>query len=120
MSEDLTDLINNVKNMVDSGNIPDDIKNILNSLSNSDESSGKRQSNNSNNLNIDIDTVLKMKSIIDNINQKDDPRANLLYSLKPYLRESRKSKLEQYVNLLKMTKLIDLMNNEKKENDGNA
>ena len=61
-----------------------------------------------------------MKSIIEAINTKDDPRANLLYSLKPYLRESRKSKLDQYVNLLNMTKIAEIMKNEKKEDDKNA
>ena len=30
MSEDLSSLINNVKNMVDSGNVPDNIKELLN------------------------------------------------------------------------------------------
>ena len=32
---------------------------------------------------IDFETIMKMKSIIDNINIKDDPRSNLLQSLKP-------------------------------------
>lgn len=128
MSEDLSDLINNVKNIVDSGNIPDNMKEILNKLNSSEnntivgnsKSNSGNITNNSNNLNIDIDTVLKMKSIIDNINQNDDPRSNLLYSLKPYLRESRKSKLDQYVNLLNITKIVGLINNEKKENNGNV
>ena len=125
MSEDLSNLIKNVKNMVDSGNIPDDMKNILNNLNNTENnpknsSEASSDSNHANNnLNIDFDTILKMKNIIDTINSKDNPRANLLYSLKPYLRESRKSKLDQYVNLLNMTKIVGLMNNEKKENDGN-
>lgn len=128
MSEDLSDLIKNVKNIVDSGNIPDNMKEILNKLNSSEnntivgnsKSNSGNITNNSNNLNIDIDTVLKMKSIIDNINQNDDPRSNLLYSLKPYLRESRKSKLDQYVNLLNITKIVGLINNEKKENNGNV
>ena len=128
MSEDLSDLIKNVRNIVDSGNIPDNMKEILNKLNSSEnntivgnsKSNSGNTTNNSNNLNIDIDTVLKMKSIIDNINQNDDPRSNLLYSLKPYLRESRKSKLDQYVNLLNITKIVGLINNEKKENNGNV
>ena len=112
MSEDLSDLINNVKSMIDSGNIPDNMKEIFNSVS-----SG---SNSSSISDVDVETILKIKKVMDNINQKNDPRANLLYSLKPYLRESRKSKLDQYVNLLNMTKIVDLMNNEKKENNGNV
>ena len=33
---------------------------------------------------------MKMKTIIDKMNTKDDPRSNLLQSLKPYLKDSRK------------------------------
>ena len=141
MAEDLSSIFNNVKNMVDSGNIPEELKEMLNNfnkdksspapessslpdlsslLNSSNNKSNNTESENSNNFNIDINTILKMKSIIEAINTKDDPRANLLYSLKPYLRESRKSKLDQYVNLLNMTKIAEIMKNEKKEDDKNS
>ena len=64
-----------------------------------------------------MNTVLKMKSIMDNMNNKNDPRANLLYSLKPYLRDSKKNKLDQYVNMLNISKIADIMN--KKEDNKN-
>lgn len=148
MSEDLSDILNNVKKMVDNGDIPDNLKEMLNNINNSDSSekntssslsdllntvqnsnktntsstasSNEANNNSSTDLNIDIQTIFKMKNIIDAMNKKDDPRANLLYSLKPYLRDSRKSKLDQYVNLLNMTKIADIMKNEKKENNNNA
>jgi len=66
----------------------------------------------SNNFNIDIDTMIKMKNIIEKMNsKKDDPRSNLLLSLKPYLKESRKNKVEQYVKFLNMSSVIDLFGN---------
>ena len=128
MSEDLSDLIKNVKNMVNSGNIPDNVKEMLSNLDVSSLSADNinkfsqefSTKSSANSANLDMDTILKIKSIIDNINTKDDPRANLLYSLKPYLRDSKKNKLDQYVNLLNMTKFVDLMNNAKKENNGNV
>ena len=141
MSDKMDDLFNNVKKMVDSGNIPDDIKKVMNNLQNSSNSNNNdinnilnqvspdminnlnnmlnsntqsnQSFNNSNNMNIDMNTILKMKNIMDNMNQKDDPRANLLHSLKPYLRDSRKDKLDQYVNLLNISKIADIMNNNK-------
>ena len=61
-----------------------------------------------------MNTIMKMKSIMDNMNNKNDPRANLLYSLKPYLRDSKKNKLDQYVNLLNISKIAEVMN---KNND---
>lgn len=60
---------------------------------------------------IDIETILKIKSIIEKLNQKDDPRSNLLHSLKPYLRESRQKKLDEYSNLLKIVSLSDIFKN---------
>ena len=49
-----------------------------------------------------------MKTIIDKMNTKDDPRANLLQSLKPYLKDSRKSKVDQYIQLMNMSKVMDV------------
>ena len=63
------------------------------------------------NPNIDFDMLMKMKSIIEKMNDnKNDPRENLLLSLKPYLNESRQSKVEQYVKLFHMSKIIDVFN----------
>ena len=42
------------------------------------------------------------------MNSSEDPRANLLRSLKPYLKESRKSKVDQYIQLFNMTKVMDI------------
>ena len=36
--------------------------------------------------NIDINTIMKMKTIMDKMNNSSDSRSNLLQSLKPYLR----------------------------------
>lgn len=160
MSDNMQDLLNNVQKMVDNGDIPDDLKNMVNNISpemlnnfknafdsanssnntshgnnfsnsdfsnnyssnnNSSSNFSNNSSNSSNIPNIDMNTILKMKSVIDQMNQKDDPRANLLYSLKPYLRDSKKDKVDQYVNLLNMSKIADIMNSEnKKEKNDNA
>ncbi len=163
MADNMEDLMSNVKKMVDSGNIPPEIQQMMNSLQNSSNNSNSVSNNSDNNnnidlnkvlsqvspemlnsfssmlqssnisnnnsssnssnndntsgFNIDMNTMLKMKNIISSMNQKDDPRANLLYSLKPYLRDSKKGKLDQYVNLLNMTKIADFMKNDNKENN---
>jgi len=153
MSNNINDLFANVKKMVDSGNIPDDIKQMMGNLQNNSNTQNSATSNensspdlnnllsqvppeminnlgnmlNSNNqsnqnssqngnFNLDMNTIMKMKSIMENMNNKNDPRANLLYSLKPYLRDSKKDKLDQYVNLLNVSKIADLMNNNDKKN----
>ena len=70
--------------------------------------------------NLDMNTMMKITSALSQMNNKNDPRANLLYSLKPYLRDSKKSKLDQYAQLLNITKIADIMKNDKKENNSNA
>lgn len=80
------------------------IANMMNMLKNSN--STKEISSSSSN--IDMGTILKMKAIMDKINSKDDPRANLLLSLKPYLNENRKGKVEQYIQLFNMSKIMDI------------
>ena len=118
--------------MINSDNIPDNLKDMLNNIKDSKNtsdnssnniskesissivsmlSSSTSKNNSDSESNIDMDTILKMKTIIDAINSnKNDPRANLLYSLKPYLKESRQEKIDQYVKLFNMSKVIDVFN----------
>lgn len=86
------------------------MKMFMNSSGNKEGSQSDDSSRDSgqSNPSIDINTILKMKSIMEKMQtSKNDPRSNLLLSLKPYLKESRKSKVEQYVQLLNMTKIME-------------
>lgn len=140
--------INNIKNLVDNGDIssaisqisPEMLSNFSKLLSNSqaqpnneqsnqqsnENNSSQKTDNNSNTYsnfdfsNIDMNTILKMKSIMSKMNNSNDPRSNLLSSLKPYLRDGKKEKLDQYANLLKMANVAELMKTDKKENNNNA
>ena len=126
--------IQNLKNMMDKGELdglmsqisPDMIQNfsnMLNQNSNTNSNSTNPDNNGTNNgfdfSNIDINTMMKMKSILEKMNNSNDPRSNLLYSLKPYLREERKDKIDQYANLLNFANIADLLKNENKENKKN-
>lgn len=114
-SNDLNNLLSQV-----SPEMINNLSNILNSNAQTSSQNSSNQNinnstpNNNNNFNLDMNTIMKMKSIMENMNNKNDPRANLLYSLKPYLRDSKKDKLDQYVNLLNVSKIAELMN---KNND---
>lgn len=112
---EMSDMIKNISNMINNGNIPDDIKNIINNLKSNNESANNNSST-STNSNIDVETILKMKSIFEKMNSTDDPRANLLRSLKPYLKESRKSKIDQYIQLFNMSKVMDIFKTNGGEN----
>lgn len=111
---------NSNKNLNSSSNLNPNASSSSNS--NTNTSSNTNNSNNASNNNfdfnnIDMNTILKMKSVIEKMNSKNDPRSNLLYSLKPYLREERKEKLDQYANLLNVAKIADLLKNDNKENN---
>ena len=53
-----------------------------------------------------------MKQIFDKINNKNNPRNNLLLSLKPFLREEKQEKLEQYIKISNLLNVLEIMNNE--------
>lgn len=121
------EMINNLMDMIKNSNSnpnpnseedsntinPSDLLSSFISNSNSDSNSNSNTSDNASS--IDLETIMKIKSIIETLNTKNDPRSNLLYSLKPYLRKSKQSKLDQYANLLKITQMTDLFKNEKGE-----
>lgn len=140
--------MNNIKNLVDNGNISDAISQISpemiqqfssllqnsNNQNNTNNINNSTQNNTQNNIQsnnqstspntntsnenqnsqfggIDIGTIMKMSSAFGKMNNTNDPRANLLNSLKPYLRDTKKDKLDNYVNLLNMTKIADILKN---------
>lgn len=108
--DDMSELIKQFSSMIEKDGIPDNLKDIVGNL-NSSKNEQASESDSSPFGGIDMGTILKMKGLMDGVNSKDDPRANLLRSLKPYMKESRKSKVDQYVQLLSMSKIFDVMKN---------
>ena len=124
--------IKRLKTMMDNGELnnvlsqisPDMIQNFNSIINNNNNINSTNFSNNSDTLNtynnskqtnlnnFDMNTILKMKSVIDNLNNTNSPRSNLLNSLKPYLRDSRKEKIDQYANLLNFAQIAELLKND--------
>ena len=113
LSQVSPEMLNNLSSMLQQNSNNSNNSNFSNQNSN-------YQSSSNSSLNLDAETLMRMTSIINKMNQKDNPGNNLLHSLKPYLRDSRKSKLDQYANLLNITQIADIMKNDKKENNNNA
>ena len=114
-NEDMSELFNKFSNMVSEGRIPDEMKNILSSLSsNNSKNTSSGDKHNEGAPSIDMETLLKMKSIMEKMNNSNDPRSNLLNSLKPYLKESRKEKIDQYIKLFGMSKVLEMFNSTEK------
>ncbi len=115
------DAIKNFSNMMQSNTNSTDATNQTHndskSAEKSENSDGSANPNTFDFSNIDINTMMKIKSVMEKMNHSSDPRSNLLQSLKPYLRDEKKSKLDQYSKLLDMTTLMELFNqNNNKEN----
>src|SRR5574344_843130 len=112
MKDDMSELMNNLSDMLKNNEVPDEIKNFVNNFNSSSSDEDSSRGNSSESIpDIDINTILKFKKVMDSMkNTKDDPRANLLISLKPYLRENKKSKVDQYIKLFGMSKIIELIN----------
>lgn len=62
------------------------------------------------NFNIDLNTIMKFQKIFSATNQ-NDPRKNLLNSLKPFLRETRQKNIETYITLLGVINALDIFTN---------
>lgn len=85
------------------------------------QNTGSNSSNTFDFSNIDMDTIMKFSSVFGKMkNSKNDPRANLLNSLKPYLRDEKKGKIDQYMNLLNVSKIAEIMKDNNKENNNNV
>jgi len=107
-SEEMEGIFNKLNGVIDKDKISPDMVNNLLSMLESRSNTETPSDTASFGTNIDMETMLKMKSMIELMNQKkEDPRSNLLLSLKPYLKESRKEKLDQYVQLMNMSKFMN-------------
>lgn len=115
------EMFKNLSEMLGNSGVEDKFKNIFSNLSsNSSENTNNNNinsenSNNNNNFdfsNIDMATIMKIKNIMNKMNsQKDNPRSNLLMSLKPYLKPSRKAQLDKYMKFMDLTSVMEAFNN---------
>ena len=84
----------------------------FNSNNNDNSNNNFNGNDNNNNFNLDFETIIKMKRAMDIFNSsKNSPETNLLLSLKPYLNNNRKQKLDQYMQFLNISKVIEAFNN---------
>ena len=107
---DMENLMSQLSQMLKNQDIPKKKKNMVNQFQSTSEEK-ENSAEHTEMPNIDMDTLLKMKKIMDAMNvNKEDPRTNLLLSLKPYLKESRQKKVEEYIKLFGVTKAFELFN----------
>ncbi|MCR5145919.1 MAG: hypothetical protein K6B70_01010 [Clostridia bacterium] len=113
MNDDMANMLKNFINNMNSTNTENSSESTDNTSNSQSESRDSNNETETNNIfgNIDINTIMKMQQIMSSLNNSaNDSRTNLLLSLKPYLKESRKNKVDQYIQLMKMGKVFEMMN----------
>ena len=111
MEEDLSQIFNKFNDILKDKNI--DLNTVLASSDPSNNNISQDKQNSS--FEFDINSIMKIKSIIEQINNKNSPRNNLLYSLKPFLKKEKKEKLDQYIQISNIISIIGLLNNDKND-----
>lgn len=113
------EMIQNFSSMMNNNGSNSNNNSNINTNDNENNNSNNSNNNNSSNSfdfsNIDMNTIMKMKTIMEKMNNTNDPRSNLLASLKPYLRDNKKEKLDQYANLINFAKIAEILKNDNKE-----
>jgi len=111
------EIFKNLSEMLGNSSSSDNIKNIMSNFNSNNANNNENTSPNFDFSNIDMATIMKIKNIMNKMNsKKDDPRSNLLLSLKPYLKPSRKEKLDQYIQFMNITSVIETFNKTGGEN----
>ena len=113
----LYDLISNIQAKLneDNTNSSTDTQNTETVNDNTQESNNNTYTNNTNTSNtnnfdfsnIDMNTILKMQNLLSKFN-RNTPKKTLLYSLKPFLNQSRQDKLGEYITILSIMDALDI------------
>ncbi len=102
MNEDFSEVFNKFSEILKDKNI--DLNNLAGGQN--------PPADNNSDFSLDIETILKIKDILGKLNKtKDCPRNKVLGSLKPYLEDTKKEKLEKYMqiaNLLSVMEELDI------------
>lgn len=74
------------------------------------ENNEENEENVSSDFNIDIETLIKLKDFFQKMNDNNNPRNRLLYSLKPFLKDSRRKKLDEYIKIANLLVILNVVN----------
>ncbi len=99
----MADAMDTLKNIL-GDDAEDKIKNVMSSLSSSDNGEAAESFDADN-----LSQLMQIKDIMQSVtSNRNDPRTNLLLSLKPYMRSNRQKSIDSAVKLLGLTNLTKL------------
>ncbi len=106
----MNDLLKKAQEMINNNQVPDQIKEMMQNMGSTPTSNQSSP--------IDPAMLSKVQKIASNFgSNSNDDMSQLLLALKPYLRDKKQNKVDDYINLLKMgkmAKLFDLMGGDSK------
>ena len=76
----------------------------------STKSSNETKTSSDSKINIDINTIIKFKKIADKLNNSNNPRSSLLTALKPFLSAERQEKVDQYIKIVNILSILEVLN----------
>ncbi len=138
MSEDINKKIKQITDILGQENLPDNLKNIINLFSASQENENTERGNSkpasseesaaknlsvlppkeekgpSSDMEENLEMVRKIKRIVEGINSNNDPRVNLLNAMRPFLSNTRQNKIGNCIKMLQMISLSKLMDDNEK------
>lgn len=112
-SEALNNLISSIKDKMNESNNNENSSTTSSTINlnlNNDHSNNTENNNNNNNNNnssFDPELFIKIQKIMSAMNG-NNPKKNLLLSLKPFLRQTRQDKINEYINILNIISALDL------------
>lgn len=104
----MADMMETLKNML-GDNAEEKINSVMNMLSSekTDNAPSAVPPNDNSNMLSPDDLASQAQTLLSRLSSGGDDRSNLLMSLKPYMRESRKKSIDSAVKLLNMAQLSE-------------
>jgi len=105
---DFSNAIEQLQEMLSSDDGQSRIQDMVSMLTGGDNSNtGNSAPSADNSSGIDMNTVMKISGLIQAMNSdSNNPKTAFLYALKPFLKESRRTKVEQAVKMLKLANVL--------------
>ena len=116
MSDELSSKIKQIANMLSQEDMPDNIKDLMKAFSSSSESKSedKKEDDNSE-LEENIEMMRMVKTVMDGMKNRNDPRVGLLKSVKPFLNDKRQKKIKNCIMLLQLAGLSKMLDTSDRE-----
>ncbi len=105
---DISNVINKFSDILKEKNI--NLDDYIDESINNKDNTSEESSNTEGGLNIDINTILKFKQISEKLNNNNNPRSSLLHALKPFLSKEKQNKLEEYIKIVNIISILDVLN----------